>query len=368
MTTVVAAGPVASAPPAVSRILAIDTARGLAVLGMIIVHVGVTRDLAWGDPGSWTALAHGRSSILFATLAGVSIAMLSGRMRPPAGQGLVTARLRILVRAVLLFAIGGLLTALGTGISVILQTYALLFVCCLPFLRWSPQRLLMLAAGWAVVAPPLTVWLSHLLPDSCGVAAEGCSGAQVTDLAAVGDYPGLVWITFALTGLAIGRCDLGSRVVRLRMLAAGAPLMVIGYGGAWLAGRLGGPAMSEWDVLRSAEPHSGTSFEIAGSLGFVLTVLAVLLLVADRLRPLLFPIAAVGSIPLTAYAAHIVAVWIIDDGADSATGNSMLLIFLTVTVAAATVWVLVLGRGPLERLVTWVSMCATRTENRKALW
>ncbi len=338
--------------------MAIDAARGLAVLGMIVAHIGLTQPLAWNEPGSWLSIAHGRSSILFATLAGVSIALLSGKQRPPAGTQLVTARLRILVRAIVLFALGGLLTALGTDIAVILQTYALLFALRIPFLTWTPRRLLVLAAGWALVAPPLTVWLSHILPETFPPTAEICSGAKVTDLAVLGTYPGLVWITFALTGLAIGRSDLSSSLLRIRLVAAGIPLMVLGYGSAWMLGRSVSPEASDWAQLRTAEPHSGTTFEIAGSLGFALTVLGVLLFIATRIRPLLFPMAAVGSIPLTAYAAHIIAVRFLRDA--DMTDNTPLAIFVIVTLAAATLWVLAFGRGPLERLVTWIGARSTR--------
>ncbi|MGW4244954.1 DUF418 domain-containing protein [Nocardia sp. NPDC004722] len=342
-----------------TRLAGIDAARGFAVLGMITVHVGVLREMAWSDPGSWLTLASGRSSILFATLAGVSIALLSGRQHPSAGSELVRVRLRILVRALVLFALGGVLTMLDTGISVILQTYALLFACCLPFLHWSPRRLLILAAGWAVVAPPLTVWLGGMVPSSCDPVGSECSGAQVTDLAITGDYPGLVWITFALIGLALGRCDLTARATRMRMLAAGVPMMVVGYGGAWLLGYLGDPAPSEWTRLRTAEPHSGSSFEIAGSVGFALTVISVLLLAADRLRPMLFPVIAVGTLPLTVYSAHIIAVWLLGDVVAEASGNALLVVFLAVTLSASTLWVLTFGRGPLERGMSWLSDRAT---------
>ncbi|MFC9998115.1 heparan-alpha-glucosaminide N-acetyltransferase domain-containing protein [Nocardia sp. NPDC127526] len=359
MTATVAAAPVAATAPPSSRIVALDAARGLAVLGMIVAHIGVTRTLAWNDPGSWLSIAHGRSSILFATLAGVSIALLTGHENPPTGTRLVSARLRILVRAIVLFAAGGLLTALGTGISVILQTYALLFALCIPFLRWTPRRLLILAAAWSVLAPPLTVWLSHLLPDTCAPMAETCSGAQITDLAVLGDYPGLVWITFALTGLAIGRSDLRSLALRNRLIAAGIALMILGYGAAWLLSDPVSPEDSDWAQLRTAEPHSGTTFEIAGSLGFALTVLGLLLYLAPRIRPLLFPIAAVGSIPLTAYAGHIIALRFLRDL--ELTDNTPLAVFVTVTLAASTLWVLVLGRGPLERVMTWIGVRSTRT-------
>ncbi|MGY2062102.1 hypothetical protein ACW9HQ_45100, partial [Nocardia gipuzkoensis] len=216
-----------------------------------------------------------------------------------------------------------------------LQTYALLFVCCLPFLSWTPRRLLVLAAGWAVLAPPTALWLADLLPTSCEPEVAACAGAQITDLAVTGDYPALVWITFALTGLALGRSDLGTRAVRLRMLVAGSIMILAGYGSAWAIGRFTDiDTESHWGALLSAEPHVGSTFEIVGSLGFAMTVLAALLLSAERIRPALSPIAAVGSIPLTVYAAHIVAIRLLGDASMAPSGNGVLAVFVIATLAA----------------------------------
>jgi uncharacterized membrane protein YeiB len=65
-----------------------------------------------------------------------------------------------------------------------------------------------------------------------------------------------------------------------------------------------------WDPiwLIGASPHSGTTFEIAGSVGVALVVIAVCLALADRLPRVLFPLAAVGSMALSAYVGGIVAV------------------------------------------------------------
>ena len=61
-----------------------------------------------------------------------------------------------------MFGIGVTLEALGTDIDVILGVYGVLFVLALPFLRWSPRRLLLAAAVLAILTPPaallLTVW------------------------------------------------------------------------------------------------------------------------------------------------------------------------------------------------------------------
>ena len=74
-----ATGPV---QPAAVRLRGVDVARGLAVLGMFGAHLLVTDDLVWVDPSTWTGLVDGRSSVLFALLAGVSVALLTGRTTP----------------------------------------------------------------------------------------------------------------------------------------------------------------------------------------------------------------------------------------------------------------------------------------------
>src|SRR3954447_13365633 len=132
------------------RVTGLDVARALAVFGMLGAHfAGVPGDVD-ASPSSWLGVVHGRSSILFAVLAGVSVALLTGRTVAPAGRDLVRARTRLLVRAAWVFGIGVALAALDT-VDVILGVYGVLFVLALPFLRWSPRRLLLAAGVLAVL-------------------------------------------------------------------------------------------------------------------------------------------------------------------------------------------------------------------------
>ncbi len=358
------AGTAAPAPVAAAgggrRIGGLDVARGLAVLGMFGAHLGDTGELGW-DPSTWRALVDGRSSILFATLAGVSIALLSGGRTRLDGRELARARTRVLVRAAWVFAIGGVLELLDTFVAIILGVYAVLFVLAVPFLRWSPARLL-LAAGVVVLAgPPLTVAVGRYATE------RGEEDNAFAFLLFTGYYPAAVWVAFVLVGLAVGRLDLGAARVRAGLVVGGAAAAVLGYLGGLLSTRGLAPgqrlegieaafdATGGWDPVwfAGAQPHSSTPFEVVGSGGVAVAVTGVCLVLADLLPRLTYPLAAVGALALSVYTAQIVAIHVVDAGYGADWG--LWARFTVTAVLLATVWRLRLGRGPLERLLTWSS-------------
>lgn len=333
---------------AADRIVGVDVARGLAVLGMFGAHVGLTTPWDWSDPSTWLDVVNGRSSILFATLAGVSIAILSGRDRPLAGEDLRGARVRILVRAGIIFLLGALLELLGTNVAVILPYYALLFLFALPVLRLRPPALFGLAAATALVAPVLAL-LVRLAVDRQPL--QPAAGFLI-DLLFTGYYPVAIWAAFLFAGLGIGRLDLRSLRVKLGMLAAGTGLAILGYGPVpLLEGRVAGPLA----VLVTSDPHSGSPFEVIGSTGFAIAVIALCLLATGPIRWPLFPLAAVGAMALTVYTVQILAIAALDPVIRRSEDNAVWLWFTIAALIACTVWVLTLGKGPLERFLTGVS-------------
>ena len=347
-----------------SRIAGLDVARGLAVLGMFAAHMRLGDEFR-PDPRTWTAVVDGRSSILFATLAGISVALLSGRSSPPAGAELARVRVRIAVRAVWVFALGWVLTRLDTFVAVILGVYGVLFVLVLPFLRWPVRRLLVLAGVIAVVGPPLLAVLGQRLTWA------GVEDQQFVFLAVTGYYPALLWLAFVLVGLAVGRLDLGSGSVRRSLALAGAAAAVVGYGGGWLSTRLlaggvpsAGPETGFTAPLGSlrvawltgAEPHSGTTFEVVGSTGVALLVVAACLVLAERLPQVTAPLAAVGALALTVYTVQLLAIRVLMDVApDAARGAGSWAWFAAAALLGAWLWRRSVGRGPLEWLLTWSS-------------
>jgi uncharacterized membrane protein YeiB len=326
-----------------ARLRGVDAARGLAVLGMMAAHVAVPRTLELPEPSTWLAVTDGRSSILFATLAGVSIALMSGRERPADGPDLARVRLRILVRAVCLFLLGGLLVALQTYVAVILEVYAVLFVALLPLLRWPASRLLALAAVMAVALPVATTALAiHF--DAALMRPDPFVILMVT-----GHYPALTWVVFAIAGLGIGRLALGSARVQLLLVTIGAGLAVLAYGGsALLEGVVAAPPPG-WEFILSTTPHEGSPFEVVGSGGFAIAVIGLCLRVAALLPAALVPLEAVGQLALTVYATHIVLIDLIAPEGDLIADDGAYLAFALVTLALCMLWTRIVGRGPLER-------------------
>ena len=113
----------------------VDLARGLAVIGMFAAHLLWIPPFHWADASTWHDVVNGRSSILFATLAGVSIGLVTGRTTPLRGTALALARSRLAVRALLVWLLGVALISLEVPVYVILPAYAVLFLLVLPLLR-----------------------------------------------------------------------------------------------------------------------------------------------------------------------------------------------------------------------------------------
>jgi uncharacterized membrane protein YeiB len=106
------------------------------------------------------------------------------------------------------------------------------------------------------------------------------------------------------------------------------------------------PTDTPW-WLASDAPHSTTPLDMAATTGSALLVLGLALLAAGVVPWLLAPLAAVGSMPLTLYTAHVVLLGTTD------TTDPLRYYWLQVAVALvfATIWRRFVGRGPLEAAV-----------------
>src|SRR6476660_6831609 len=97
----------AKGPATGVRLAGIDAARGLALLGMMATHLLPTFESNANLTPTWIGLTFsGRAAALFAVLAGVGLALSTGKHQPFAGPELAKARRGVALRAVVIAAVG----------------------------------------------------------------------------------------------------------------------------------------------------------------------------------------------------------------------------------------------------------------------
>lgn len=374
------------------RLLGVDVARGLALIGMIAVHI--IPSTRGGEVSTAYLIASGRASALFAVLAGVSL-VLSTR---GAGGSLVRgARRGILARAGLIAFIGMTLGVLNSGVAVILVNYGVLFALGAVVIGWNTRVLTVLAAVWLLLSPVLGFLVRRQLEPGPGPVPSWFSLADpvelVTTLLFTGYYPVLQWTSYLLVGIVLGRLPLRRTDVAIGLLAGGAVLaagakvlsgLLLDLGDGWrqlvippssavygtdlatalATGMYGTTPTNSWWWLAVTGPHTGTPLSLLHTTGTALVVLGACLLLAGLLtryagrrgRLLVLPLAAVGSMTLTLYTADVfaLAVWRPPPGGEV----QLWVVHIAAALAFATWWALRGRRGPLEEMATQFSVAA----------
>ena len=332
------------------RLFGVDAARGVALLGMFAAHTVRIGDEQFYD---------GRSAILFATVAGVSLGLISGGATPPPPGSRAPARISVLVRGSVLVLLGlALTTFLRPPIAVILDSYGFAFLLLLSVL-FAGRPLIAALAGAAALGGPLLV----------AAVTDGTTIDDVVEPLRVfavwlffGSYPVVVWLAFLLAGLFLARSDLRARSTAALALVSGTLAAVVGYGSALVV-----PGVD-------AAAHSGSSAEVVGSGGVAVAIVGGLSLldsasgpgerVARVLRVILSPVAAAGSMALTLYTAHAVVLAIVRATAELPERWQVPdWLFPALAVGAllfAVLWRRLLGAGPLERGLRALTLLAAR--------
>lgn len=379
------------------RLTGIDVARGVAVLGMYGAHIGPNPFEGW--LGEVFGLFEGRSAALFAVLAGVSIALMSGGRNPKRGSDSARVALRLASRAPLLLLFGLLLNALNTSYLVILPYYGACFLLVIPLLRLRQRALAAMVGVGAVVLPlvsfvvradlaPRDLWT--VWPDfRFELFADGAGLGEVLFVLLIsGTFPALTLMVYLFAGMAIGRLDLSSGVVCTRLVTWGSALAVAAYGTSWLAMQvLGGqeaveraveplataegmeaaeffarnashihgtPPTTTWAYELVSVSHASTPFDLLGCVGVAAAVIGGCQLIAARFPRAVRPLADLGSVILSAYMLHFVAIWLIW-GPVPSFGIVNVLWFSIVAIVGAVAWKRWIGRGPFEWLLHVVS-------------
>jgi uncharacterized membrane protein YeiB len=291
----------------------------------------------------------GRSSILFATVAGVSLGLLTGGATPPPPGERGPQRGSIAIRGATLMLLGIALTnLLHPPLHVILDYYGLAFLLLVPLL-FARRSVLAIAAALVVVLAPAIVEAMRVVVDPDDIPLVLLPFAQWL---IYGTYPVLIWLAFPLFGLLCARSGLERRRTQLIMIAAGTVAAVAGYGAGE---RLPGV---------TAAAHSGTAAEVIGSGGLAVAIIGLATLLGTvpgtpgrGIRFVLFPVAAAGGMALSLYTAQVIALTIVRDAnrVEAEPGwvypDAILPVLIVSALVIGTLWRLFLGAGPLERVL-----------------
>lgn len=390
------------------RIPGVDAARGIALLGMIATHLMVLVSADGTEPTTVGLVFAGKSSALFATLAGVGLALLTGgagaRRAPHQQPRLGWDRRQVAIRAGLLFVIGLACGSLDTNVAIILAHYALLFIAALPFLHLGARALAGWAAGWLLLSPVVASLLSAVMQSAVGATAyvdhwriwqtPALSdllvqpGLLAWDLVFSGYYPVLQWLGYVLFGLFLGRLRLERTRVSAALAAGGAALaataFLVSRGLQSLPGVLEsisdgtgvGPARLEAQLLTGAAistesiqahpvwftlatPHSGAPLDLLLTCGTSAMVLGLCLLLCTVGRGVLtyplMPLIGAGSMTLTLYVGHLVALDVFGSATAAWPRLGLLIAYWVGCLVAGTVWRGFGWKGPLEWGVSTVA-------------
>jgi NADH:ubiquinone oxidoreductase subunit 6 (subunit J) len=347
---------------------------------------------------TWIGLTFsGRAAALFAVLAGVGLALSTGKDKPLQGSDLSAARRGVALRALVIAAVGLTLGGLEVNVAIILVHYAVLFLCVLPFLGLGVKQLCAWAIGWILASPVLAYLLRPWLlapepPLKLGhnPAWEdlGTPSQLLADVFFTGYYPVLQWLSYVLVGLAIGRLVLTKALVPVLLLAGGTVVAVAakavgtaamadwgglaaleeainspGYPlGSVLQVNLAGlPQEGSWWWLASAAPHSGTTLDLLHTSAVAAAVIGACLLLGRLAEwvdlDLLLPLRGAGAMTLTLYTVH---VWVVSGFylkplPAGWTEDGMYFAHAATAIAVGVVFARLSWRGPLE----WAGHAAT---------
>lgn len=298
-----------------SRIVGLDVARGLAIIGMIIVHMA---SLLW----STKVIMNGVPSALFAVIAGTTL-MVIGRNYS------FDTLLRLIVRGSVVLLLGLALLPVGGQIQVVLVV----------------MGMTMIIVSWV---PPLNVWWKMAL----FAAASAAATFRYAPYTLPQIYPLLAWIAYFIGGMLlyevyVKRFVTGSeRRKSTSWAVTGVSLVVVAIG-MYFRFQMNVPG---W--LRFTG-HTGVLGEILLSVAASAVILHVCLIVGEKARKLAFPVAAMGSMSLTVYVLHVLTAyyWQHNVALHSTLSAGGFVVFFLVVSA---LWKHFVGQGPVERLVATI--------------
>lgn len=342
------------------RLLALDAARGLAVIGMYIQHFALNEYNA--------GIVSGNTMILFILCSGISYSIMS-KNAADKGMEEKTFRTKILARSVFIDFLGYLLIMLNGPFAVVLTAYAVLFLMGLLLKDCSDRTLTIVSGISFIVCPVIMITGMSLFSGS----------AMLQDIAG-GPLSAVALLPVFTAGMVIGRKDLRNLKRQILYVAVGILMViVIKLLSAYALPHLSEMVMNRmmetqnyseineyapfpqniypisWHMICIAAPQNGSTFTLILGMGVSLIVLGGMCLIERKLPGILKPFSLAGQTALTLYAIQIILGWLLAlsgveyDIGSIFLGDIMVAVLTTVLGVLLARWKDVLIEGAMRR-------------------
>lgn len=351
-----------------NRIIGIDVARALAVIGMIIVNFKIV----FGENGlNWAhyfaGIFDGKAAATFVVLAGIGLALMTNSaIKKNDLAKLKIARNRIIKRALFLFIIG--ISYITIWPADILHFYGIYMIITILYLSRTKKTILISAISIIAVYPILmtffnyeTGWNFNTLEYQSLWTLKGF----MRNLFFNGFHPVFPWTAFMLIGYWLGKQDLNNnefvKKIFWRSTSIFISIQFFSYLFISILSEGNPQTAEELDYIFGTNPMPPLPIYMLNGITIAFAIISACILIAKKFKNsfIIDALNKTGQLALTFYVAHvIIGMGIIEMINPNKMGNYSIefsvtyaLIFSLLCIIFAVVWRKYKKSGPLEWLM-----------------
>ena len=347
------------------RIIGIDIARALAVIGMIIVNFKIVlgeKGLSWVNV--FANAFDGKAAATFVVLAGVGLALMTNSaLRNNDLQKLQAARIRIAKRALFLFIVG--LSYIVIWPADILHFYGIYMLIILLLLTSKEKTILISAISLILFYPLLIIIWNYETGwnfDTLEYLDFWTFNGFIRNLFFNGFHPVIPWTSFMLFGFWFGKQDLNSdRFIKKAFWASSiafVAIQILSHLSISFLSEGNEQTASELSQIIGTKPMPPLPIYMFNGIAISISIISACIIIGKRFstNKILLALNKTGQLALTFYVAHvIIGMGIIEAINPDKMGNYPIefsvgyaLVFSLLCVLFATFWLKQRENGPVE--------------------
>jgi uncharacterized protein len=354
------------------RIIGIDVARSLAVIGMIVVNFKVV----FGENGqSWVktfaSIFDGKAAATFVVLAGIGLALMTNSaIKNNDRAKLKVARSRIAKRAVFLFVLG--ISYITIWPADILHFYGIYMAIIILLLSSNERTIIITALSLIIVFPILINFWNYEIGwnfDTLDYQGFWTFKGFLRNLFFNGFHPVIPWTSFMLFGYWFGKQDLhnGKFVKKTFWISTIAfiSIQTLSYVSISILSEGNQEVAEELTEIIGTNPMPPLPIYMFNGISIAFAIITACIIIAKRFENniIIDALNKTGQLALTFYVAHvIIGMGIIEIIDPNKMGNYSIefsviyaLAFSLVCIVFAVIWRKYKKSGPLETLMRKVT-------------